>query len=315
MTMLCRNPYTTSDGKAYGCGQCTPCRVNRRRKWQARMVLEAMQHADNTFVTLTYADEHLPKTADGLATLHPWDLRNFLDKMRYHYGQAGRRGIRFYAVGEYGDVTFRPHYHLAMFNTPNCQYGMSRYSKLVRKCCPICDMVRGIWGKGYIFLGTLEKDSAGYVASYINKKMTKEDDPRLLGRHPEFVRMSRMPGIGANGLWELADILLRDEYRHLPDVPTSLRQDGKENAIPLDRYLRGRLRELIGRDKKAPEFVLDEVAAELSSLRERAYIVQSPSRKTFSKEIFKALILEDGDGEYAKFEARRKIFNQKRNAL
>lgn len=309
-TMLCRNPYTTSDGKAYGCGQCMPCRINRRRKWTARMMLEAAQYTDNTFATLTYDDENLPKAPSGVATLKPPDLRDFLKRLRSHYATVGRK-FRFYAVGEYGDGSMRPHYHLALFNVPNCCYGMSVYSRFRLRCCPVCELVRKVWGKGHIYLGSLERDSAGYVAGYITKKMTKEDDPRLGDRYPEFARMSLRPGIGADAMFEVADTLMKHNLDKLVDVPKQLNAGRK--GMPLDRYLVKKLRSYVGRDENAPEEVVEEIADELSALWLRAKVAAGKSG--FSKEIFKALILEENDADFNRFEYRQKMFNRRRGVL
>lgn len=312
--MLCRNPYTTSDGKAYGCGQCTPCRVNRRRKWQARIMLEARQYEDNSFVTLTYDDEHMPKTIDGLGTLKSWDLRNFLDNLRYHFGTMGRRGIRYYAVGEYGDETFRPHYHLAMFNVPTCVYKMSMYSKLRVSCCPTCELVRKLWGRGHIYLGTLERDSAGYVASYVTKGMSKKDDPRLGLRYPEFARMSLRPGIGHSAMWEVADVLMKyGLMQGALDVPYELKEGKK--SIPLDRYLRRNLRTMVGRDAKASQEFIDTLAEEMSSVRARATYATGSSRMKFDKDLFRGLLLDESESDYQRFMHRRKLFNKRRGTL
>lgn len=60
MYMLCKNPYVSSAGRIFGCGQCMPCRFNKRRIWSHRIMLEAGQYKDNAFVTLSYADDYLP---------------------------------------------------------------------------------------------------------------------------------------------------------------------------------------------------------------------------------------------------------------
>ena len=48
------------DAVPFGCGQCLPCRVNKRRLWTNRIMLESMCHDDNAFVTLTYNDDNIP---------------------------------------------------------------------------------------------------------------------------------------------------------------------------------------------------------------------------------------------------------------
>jgi len=155
-------------------------------------MLEANEKEDNCFVTLTYSDENLPGGVDG-ATLQPKDLQDWLKRFR---SAIQPTKVRYFAVGEYGDRTWRPHYHLALFGWPQCRYGFSRYTDRRKDCCSCCDVIRETWGLGHIAVGSLETSSAQYIAGYVTKKMTFNDDPRLKGRHPEFARMSRNPAIG-----------------------------------------------------------------------------------------------------------------------
>lgn len=157
----------------YGCGQCTPCRINKSREWVCRMSLEAREHPYSAFVTLTYNDETLPK--DGSVSKR--DLQNFLKRLRK---EIHPRLIRFYGVGEYGDKSWRPHYHLIIFGLSPTE------GKIVEKC----------WKEGFIKMGTAEGKSFSYVAGYVVKKMTNPKDRRLEGRKPEFALMSLKPGIG-----------------------------------------------------------------------------------------------------------------------
>jgi len=98
-----------------GCGQCIHCRANRRREWVLRILLELEKHEFNTFLTLTYDDVHLP----GDQSLQPKHLTDFFKRLR----KKVEYPIRYYAVGEYGEETERPHYHIALFGHPNCKYG------------------------------------------------------------------------------------------------------------------------------------------------------------------------------------------------
>lgn len=169
---MCRKPYKKGVMN-YGCGQCTPCRINKSREWVCRMQLERREHQHAAFVTLTYNDECLPP--DG--SVQKRDLQNFLKRLRQ---EVAPRQLRYYAVGEYGDKSWRPHYHLIVFGLSPTE------GKTVEKC----------WPSGFIKMGTAESSSMGYVAGYVVKKMTNPKDKRLEGRKPEFALMSLRPGIG-----------------------------------------------------------------------------------------------------------------------
>lgn len=233
-------------------------------------------------------------------SLEPKHLQDFLKRFRK---AIAPRLIRFYAVGEYGDDSFRPHYHLALFNYPTCQYGRSRYATLNRKnCCYTCDLVRDTWGKGLVDLGTLETKSAQYIAGYVTKKMTHASDPRLAGRHPEFSRMSLRPGLGYNFLPDVASTLMQFNLdKTQDDVPSSLRHGPKE--LPLGSYLRRNLRKMIGRDVKTPKAVLEKMDAEMLAVRETAFN-NSQSLKTE--------VINKNKGNIDRSAAREKIFKQRK---
>ena len=77
-------------------------------------MIEAGQHTDNAFVTLTYADDQLP---DG-NSLCPEDVTKFLKRLRKRIDPVK---IRYFLCGEYGEgSTSRPHYHLILFGLPSC---------------------------------------------------------------------------------------------------------------------------------------------------------------------------------------------------
>lgn len=242
--MLCKNPYLKGV-MPFGCGQCLPCRLNRRRLWTHRLFLESLLHSDFSFVTLTYDEEHLPEGG----ALKKEDASLWLKRIRK---AVYPRKLRFYLVGEYGDQTERPHFHVALFGYPSCfNYKFNdKVSLFYRsKCqCMSCSTVRSTWSKGKVDVGTLTLESAQYIAGYVTKKMTKADDPRLKGRPPEFARMSLRPGIGAGAMVNVGEQLLTNGGCELilreGDVPTALKQGKK--SLPLGRYLRKKLREFMG---------------------------------------------------------------------
>lgn len=298
--MNCAKPYVNTAGMAFGCGQCMPCRSNRRRIWATRIMVEAAQYKDNAFVTCTYRPEEDP------GTLVPSDMREFMRRLRERYRYATGNKLRFFGVGEYGDQHGKPHYHYMLFNFPTCAYRRSRYSAKIVDCCASCDMVRDAWGKGFVYLGEVENDSAGYISGYVTKKMTSKDDPRLNGRYPEFPRMSLKPGIGAHAMFDVANTLLnyQNTLDTMADVPGEL-MVGKRK-LPIGRYLKKRLREYVGRDEKSPLSEIEKIKSELLPVRLAA-------RASSSNPSFKARLIEMGSGRRASMAARSKIYGKRRS--
>lgn len=269
--MKCSSPIVIH-GQAHACSRCLACRINRRRIWAHRLMLEGKCHTHNSFLTLTYSDENLPKTKSGNGyTLRRRDLQLFLKKLRRRIEPTR---LRFFAAGEYGEKKGKPHYHLAIFGASSCRYGQSRYSKLHSTCCDWCELCRDCWGFGNIFNAELNHVTAAYICGYVIKKMRGHDTGKFVnrllpGQEPEFSTQSNRPGIGAFFMDEVASTLL---YAHddIEDVPSSLNTDGKRHR-PLGRYLRQQLRMKMGRDKAVPETVKEVISSEMQPLRAFAF--------------------------------------------
>lgn len=192
------------------CGCCIGCRLDYSRQWANRCYLESLGSEHTYFITLTYDDENVPIGKNGNNTLRPDDLKKFLKDLRayykYHYNLDN---IRFFACGEYGDMSLRPHYHLICFNLPiydldpNFIYeenGKKYITQHVENgyIYYYSDIIHKIWNKGNILIGEATWQSMAYVARYVTKKIKGKDAEvyDALGIESEFVRMSRMPGIG-----------------------------------------------------------------------------------------------------------------------
>uniref|UniRef100_A0AAU8B5M2 Replication initiator protein n=1 Tax=Dulem virus 90 TaxID=3145801 RepID=A0AAU8B5M2_9VIRU len=188
--MICSSTILVNDKhgilKRVPCGQCINCRLNRAWDWSVRIMHEAKKHDESVFLTLTYDDDHLPENGSLVVS----DLQKFFKRFR----KAHKRKVRYFACGEYGDKTFRPHYHVAFFNVG---YGdfiplplKSGKEGLMCKCSE--------WPFGHVHVGDLTTDSANYVAGYILKKQTGKNAHfyKDLGLVPPFCVMSRRPGIG-----------------------------------------------------------------------------------------------------------------------
>ncbi|AXL14795.1 replication initiator protein [Microviridae sp.] len=210
------------------CGSCIGCRLEQSRQWATRCVHESTMWPDNSFITLTYDDEHLP-TNQSLDII---EWQSFMKALRQ---QLHPKKIRFYAAGEYGKdqdprttrTIGRPHYHAIIFNHSfprDEQIGKDLYRS---------DQLDSIWGKGFASVGAMTFESAAYVARYCTKKITGElaeqhyqvsnpETGEITNLKPEFSVMSRMPGIGRTWF---------DKYRK--DLNKGyLTQDGNKMAIP-----------------------------------------------------------------------------------
>lgn len=223
----------------FGCGQCLPCRVNRRRQWMWRQWFESLSHEENCFVTLTYDDAHLPSGEN----LEPLVLQQWLKRLRQALAPTR---VRFFLCGEYGggrSRKFNPHYHLSLFGVCGHTLVGGDRPRTVEQC------IADTWRRGFISVAEFNEVTAQYVAGYVTKKLTQAGDPRLVGRVPEFARMSNRPGLGTRAMSVIADELTRSEagakyFKDFGDVPRSVRVGRR--LVPLDRYLIRKLREAYG---------------------------------------------------------------------
>lgn len=243
---MCLKPFRQGVAE-YGCGQCMPCRISRRRIWTTRILMEMQNYAvdECLFVTLTYDDEHLPSSG----SLQPRDLQLYLKRLRK---SVAPKRVRYYAVGEYGERSRRPHYHIILFG--------------VRAVAA----VRESWEEGYVHVGSVTEQSAGYVTGYVTNKLS---DKRLLaeGHVPEFARMSLTPGIGARAMDVLEKVVTSKHGAKFVatngDVPSVVRSN--QSKWPLGRYLRRKLREQSGVPQSAAIAVSDARSEALANeLRE-----------------------------------------------
>lgn len=180
------------------CRRCIGCRLENARQWAMRCMHEASLYGHrNTFVTLTYADEHIPDKG----SLRHADFAKFMKRLRKI---TGPNGVRFYMCGEYGRTNpttrqvdggiYRPHYHACLFgwDFADKQYWTTRGENKVYRS----PTLERLWPFGQSELGTITFESAAYVAGYCTKKLTGPMAKLYGEREPEYGQMSRMPGIG-----------------------------------------------------------------------------------------------------------------------
>lgn len=180
------------------CGTCLGCRANQARDWSIRILHETSMHSSAWFLTLTYSNEDLPKNG----SLSPTHLSGFFKTLRR---KQPPKTVSYYACGEYGERTERPHYHAVLYGVDFLDRALSRRSRGL----PIwrSQTLEDYWPYGLSEFSTVTPGSAAYVAGYVRKKVSKRVNPDAYSRvdtdtgeiveiHPEFSRMSLKPAIG-----------------------------------------------------------------------------------------------------------------------
>lgn len=86
------------------------------------------------------------------------DVQNYIKRLRKHlFKKLGSyETLHFYAVGEYGPIHFRPHFHLLLFSNSD------EVSKVLRECHDKS------WNLGRSDFQCSDGGAASYVASYVN---------------------------------------------------------------------------------------------------------------------------------------------------
>jgi len=220
--MICKKPIIITrpnqgNGGLYQkvsvpCGSCGQCLSTKRNEWTFRLKEEIKYHSSSHFITLTYADEYIRKTPRGLSTLDKRDLQTFIKRLRSYQSRKLKifDSIRYYAVGEYGERTSRPHYHLITFST---------HPKVIEK-------ISYIWSQGQVQIGKAESASIHYVTKYFINKQIPINGDRVL----PFSLMSK--GIGKG-------YLKRAKNYHQKTQNNYVVQDGNKTRMP--RYYKDKI--------------------------------------------------------------------------
>lgn len=197
------------------CGHCIGCRLERSRVWANRCLLELEYHDSAYFVTLTYNDDHLPlhwyadpetgEASAQSASLSKRDFQLFMKRVRKAFPDDK---IRFFACGEYGPNTFRPHYHAILFGLHlddlvpfgrSVQGHQYYISESLQRCWYIderrSDQLPGLIG--HLVVANVTWETCAYTARYITKKLTGPEAQFYsdFNIEPPFSLMSRRPGI------------------------------------------------------------------------------------------------------------------------
>lgn len=192
------------------CGRCPPCKHRRVNDWVFRLKQEDKISSSSCFITLTYDTSTVPITSNGFLTLRKRDFQLFMKRLRK---KCPDDKLKYYACGEYGSKTDRPHYHAILFNLSDH------------------NLIQEAWGLGNTHLGTCTGDSIAYTLKYINKdgKIPKH---RRDDRAKEFSLQSK--NLGAS---YLTPSVIHHHRAHFHD----LRVQNNQYKIAMPRYYRNKI--------------------------------------------------------------------------
>lgn len=240
--MTCFTPYLVQDSNKrivpVPCGRCERCTTRKISEWSFRLMNEDRYSTSSHFITFTYDRKHVHITPNGFMGLNPLHLTNYFKRLRItqerHYAATNRllngrafvqcKPIKYYAVGEYGGKSGRPHFHALIFNAD---------INLISKAW-VCTSSECGCGQlmGDLHYGQVSGASVGYTLKYMFKTWKPKhanDD-----RHPQFSRMSKHLGeryiTPSTKSWHRSDL---EQNCHL-----TLR-DGRKISMP--RYYKDKI--------------------------------------------------------------------------
>lgn len=203
------------------CGKCVKCKQRRSRQWIFRLKQENRASENSYFVTLTYEDENLVWADCGVPTLSKSDFQRYIKRLRKAQGKISGLKLRYFACGEYGSKTFRPHYHALLFNV---------VPELIEKCWSLDGNPIGL-----VHIGNVTEDSIAYNTKYIMKSncefQDQFNDDRSFQR--EFALMSK--GIGK----VYSDNREVQQYHNR--IMENCVRDEKGMITPLPRYYKDKI--------------------------------------------------------------------------
>lgn len=225
---------------------------------------EKIQVMPSHFITLTYDTKHVPITKNGFMSLDSPELsvhesRNthlqlFFKRLRKDHSSDTK--ISYFAVGEYGAKTRRPHYHVLLFGSA-------------------IEKIQPAWWYGEVHYGSVTGASIGYCLKYMLKRGSipahKNDD-----RTKEKATMSK--GLGASYLSVDMAKWHKEDLKNRMYVPI---EGGKKIAMP--RYYKNKLYTEMERRIVAEYQSQQMIEQEMLTIQNNGYAQTKLQKQTVAK--------------------------------
>ncbi len=162
--MLCVNQVQVVNPKtgvkiSVPCGTCFACQINRRSSWMFRNSVELQYSKSAYFVTLTYDESSLKLLPHHGSTNLCMPIKRhyqlFLKRLRSFISPAK---VRYFLCHEYGENTFRPHYHALLYF--DVDLSLDSVRSLVSSC----------WRYGNITCDYVTPARCHYLTKYVCKQ-------------------------------------------------------------------------------------------------------------------------------------------------
>lgn len=193
--------------------------ARKRQQWAFRLQQELKVSSSSHFVTLTYDEENLTKSKDGIPIVSKRDIQLFIKRLRKALPSYK---LRYFLVSEYGPTTFRPHYHCIFFNLPLDS--------------DLYEILTSTWKNGHIDIGSVTGASISYVCKYC---VSATKLPSQLAS--TFMLCSKRPAIGSN---YLTNAIKKWHHQNLADYANN-----QGFKIPLHRYYRDKIFTKVQKEK------------------------------------------------------------------
>lgn len=135
------NTVEISRNASIPCGKCYACLSNRKTQWVFRLQVEVDNSITSWFITLSQDDEHLQ------------DVNKPVMQLFFRYLRRKGHVFKYYAIGEYGSHTHRPHYHAAIFLKSDTAVKLQ-------------DDIVTTWRRGFVKISPLNLARINYVLHY-----------------------------------------------------------------------------------------------------------------------------------------------------
>lgn len=186
------------------CGHCMHCQYGLVLETTTRGIQEAYVSAVSLFVTLTYSEESVRKTPEGVLTLCREDQTLFVKRLRESLFGSARGDLRVTSVGEYGERSLRPHGHLNLF-------GGYLLRKVLEGAAPgrrsgktgtqqyLSPLMSRLWPYGEVLVGLLTPGGVHYQSLHRSKQhvFPKGPDGKLApGCEAPWFQYPQRPALG-----------------------------------------------------------------------------------------------------------------------